>query len=109
MSEIKKSKSNEPLSEFTEDEPTKQDRNQYMKDYYKNNKDTILKKAMVKQECKHCSRMVAYQQMEKHMKTKYCRSRLLDTVGRLNDIKEHFEEKGLPIENLEYIFKYMKK
>jgi hypothetical protein len=108
MSEIKKSNSNETLSEFTEAEP-KQDRNQYMKDYYKNNKETILKKAMVKQECPHCNRMIAYQQMNKHQKTKYCKSRLIDTIERLNSIKEHFEEKGIPSDNLEYIIKYMKK
>jgi hypothetical protein len=108
MSEIKKSNSNETLSEFTESEP-KQNRNQYMKDYYKKNKDAILEKVMVKEQCPHCDRMIAHQQMAKHKKTKYCKSRLLDTIGRLNSIKEHFEEKGIPSDNLEYIIKYMKK
>jgi hypothetical protein len=94
MSEIKTLNSNETLSEVTESKPTtKQNRNQYMKDYYKKNKEAILEKVMVKQECPYCSRVISYQQMMKHQKTKYCKSRLIDSIGRLNSIKEHFEKK----------------
>ena len=106
MSEIKKSNSTGTLSEFTEAEP-KQDRKQYMNDYYKKNKEKVLAKVLAKEVCPYCDRKVAHQQMQKHKQSKYCKTRRCDTLQRMQEIREHFVETGIPGDDLEQIIKYM--
>ena len=95
----------EPLSEFTEEEP-KKCRKQYSKKYYNDNKKELLSKMLVKEKCKYCDRNVAHQQMQKHQCTAYCKKRRFQTLDRLTDIRDHFKEKGIETENLEYIIKH---
>jgi len=74
ITEINQNEQNEPIKnepEIVEKKPHKE----YMKEYYAKNKDVLIKKMMAKEMCPHCSRMVAHQQLFKHQKTKYCKSR----------------------------------
>jgi hypothetical protein len=48
------------------------DRGTYFKDYYQANKEKCLARLNEKQACLHCSRMVSYAFMHKHIKSKIC-------------------------------------
>lgn len=74
--------SEEILSEYTvkeEDEiiekPQKQNRAEYMKAYYAKNKTEIINKICSKEICEYCHRTVGHQNMIKHLKSKYCKTR----------------------------------
>jgi hypothetical protein len=46
----------------------------YNKKYYESHKTKIAEKLYVKEECENCGRKVNHQNMNKHMKTKYCQT-----------------------------------
>jgi hypothetical protein len=105
-----KEKVEKPLREYTEEyvKPKRKDRKEYMNKYYKLNKDKLLSKVLAKQTCSYCNRKVAHQQMQKHLQSQYCKTRRLHTIERLTAIKEHFQSKGLPIEDLQALITYAK-
>lgn len=53
----------------------KEKQKQYNKEYYENNKDEINKKISAKEICKYCNRSVRHDNLFKHMKSNYCKSR----------------------------------
>ncbi len=53
----------------------KEKQKQYNKEYYENNRDEINKKISSKEICKYCSRSVRHDNLFKHMKSNYCKSR----------------------------------
>ena len=52
-----------------------EERKEYNKAYYTNNKDVILKKALKKVECQFCQKVVIYNNIYKHQQTKLCQRR----------------------------------
>jgi uncharacterized protein (DUF1919 family) len=55
--------------------PDKIKQAEYQKEYYAQKKDVIKGKLMEKEKCPYCNRVVAHQNMFKHQKSKYCKSR----------------------------------
>ena len=53
----------------------KQNRAEYMKEYYAKNKTEIIKKICSKEVCQYCNRTVGHQNLIKHQKSKYCKTR----------------------------------
>jgi hypothetical protein len=92
------------ISEYTvksEDEvKPKMDRKEYMANYHKKNKEKITAKSMTKEKCKYCSREICHQELKKHHKTQYCRSRRMDTIDMLKTMKDH--HRAMDLEQDEY-------
>lgn len=63
----------------------KVNRNEYMKEYYAKNKVTIIGKICKKEQCEYCNRMVAHQQIMKHQKSQYCKTRRLHKLEMMNN------------------------
>jgi hypothetical protein len=56
-----------------------------MKEYYAKNKVTIIGKICKKEECEYCKRSVSHQQMMKHQKSQYCKTRRLHKLEMMNN------------------------
>lgn len=63
----------------------KVNRNEYMKEYYAKNKVSIIGKICKKEECEYCKRSVSHQQMMKHQKSQYCKTRRLHKLEMMNN------------------------
>ena len=99
-----------PISDNEDVKPQKIDRKQYSKDYYEKNKTVLLKKMLDKEKCKFCERMVCHQQLQKHQKSKYCKTRRLQKIEMLQEMKDHYRFFGQPAdEHYDKLLEYMLK
>ena len=57
-----------------------EERKEYNKNYYNDNKAVIQSKLSAKEECKFCNRCVAHQNLPKHWTSKLCQSRRIIMV-----------------------------
>ena len=72
---------------------------EYGKEYYKKNSKAILTKMLAKEECEHCHRIVAHQQMYKHQETKFCKKRKSKQFELLAEMKKHYQNAGVKSED----------
>jgi len=71
---------------------------QYNNSYYARNKEKILNKEtgiLRKVNCDFCNREIAYQQVNKHQKTKYCMKNRNDNIYIKNELKKMLENDKL--------------
>ena len=72
-------------------ETKKQDRKEYLKEYYQKNKQRINTKACEKLQCEYCLRIVCRGAMETHVKSKLCvneTNKRIMKEKKLNEIKD---------------------
>jgi hypothetical protein len=71
--------------EKTSEQQTKKE---YNKKYYETNKIEIAKKLYAKVTCPDCERCVSHQNLKKHQKTSYCKSKsYVDVRKQLEDLQ----------------------
>jgi hypothetical protein len=69
------------------------DKKEYNKKYYAENKGKIAEKLYAKEECPCCGRTVSHQNMIKHRKTSYCKSRsFTDVKQQILDLQNEIKE-----------------
>lgn len=61
----------------------------YQKEYYKNNKNKLLKRATERTECKICGRCVSRYRINSHMNTKLCYTTQMNNQ-KVEDAKKQF-------------------
>ena len=69
-------------------------RKAYNEKYYKENRETIIKKLCKKVECPFCSRLVIHNHLEKHKQTSLCKryaERKINDVNRISDIQQRIK------------------
>lgn len=66
----------EQQPELTEQQPELTEKQLYMKEYYKNNRERILKTLLEPIHCNLCGKVINCQYLKKHQKTGICKRRL---------------------------------
>jgi hypothetical protein len=72
-------------------ETKKQDRKEYLKEYYQKNKQRINNKACEKTQCPYCFRTVCKKALDKHISSKLCvnkTNKRIETERKLKEIKD---------------------
>lgn len=65
----------------------------YNKNYYEKNKVKIAEKLYCKETCEHCQKVVSHQNMKKHQKSSYCKSKsYVDVRQQLADLQKEINE-----------------
>jgi hypothetical protein len=64
----------------------------YNEKYYAENKAKIEAKIGLKENCPHCDRCVRHQNIQKHIKSKYCKTRRLLKLELEQEAKTHLEK-----------------
>jgi hypothetical protein len=67
----------------------KEQRKEYYKTYYANNKERIINKALEKIECDFCHRVVTKGNILKHYETAICKRRMWRFLNTLVNYKKH--------------------
>ncbi len=73
------------------------DKKEYNKKYYEANKEKIASKLYAKVTCEKCDKCVSHQNLKKHQKTSYCKSKsyidvreqLIDLQNEIKTLKEN--------------------
>ena len=78
----------------------------YNKQYYAKNKEKIAAKLYAKEECPKCGRIVSHQNINKHQKSSYCKSRCIDkSEDKFKNLEERITQYENTIDELKKIIK----